>query len=329
MGQFWDGWVASESQDHDAIKVKRLYVDINDGNWYDAALFAQIMYWHGRNKETGKRRLQIERDGHFWLAKRYEDWWQECRVSAETAKKSITRMVKRGLLVKNVWLFNGKPTIHVRVNVEGFEVLANHCIAEHKELTPNFELNRSNVPDGKGTIDLMEKVQRTDSITETTTETTVEDIAPAVAVEPVLRVVEKPVQEKVKKARANPDVIPAAQMNPMKDSIVAAFGWNSERMTPQEWGMVQKTAKNLCEAGYAPTDVQAIYTYCKAQNWGSDFKPPALSGNAAAALKKRSPMNHAPPATSGSSAYEADEWSPTQFVRKPRKENANADEPAA
>lgn len=188
MGQFYDGWVASESQDHDAIKVKRLYVDINDGNWYDAALFSQIMYWHGRNKETGKRRLQIERDGHFWLAKRYEDWWTECRITAETAKKAITRMVQRGLLVKNVWLFDGKPTVHIRVNIDGFEVLANHCIAENKELASDFELNRSNVPNGKGTIDRMEKVQRTDSITETTTQTPTETTekkeipAPVVAV---------------------------------------------------------------------------------------------------------------------------------------------------
>lgn len=172
MGQFFDGWIASESQDHDAIKVKRLYVDINEGNWYDAALFSQIMYWHGNSRETGKRRLQIERDGFFWLAKRYDDWWRECRVTAETAKKAITRMVKRGLLIKKVWLFDGKPTVHIRVNIEGFELLANHCIAENKELAEEFELNRSNVPNGKGTIDQMEKVQRTDSITETTTQTT-------------------------------------------------------------------------------------------------------------------------------------------------------------
>lgn len=283
MGQFFDGWIASESQDHDAIKVKRLYVDINEGNWYDAALFSQIMYWHGRNKETGKRRLQIERNGFFWLAKRYEDWWRECRVSAETAKKSIARMVKRGLLVKNVWLFDGKPTVHVRVNIEGFELLANHCIAENKELAEDFELNRSNVPNGKGTIDQMETVQNTDSITETTTETTVEEIAPAVAVEPVLRIVEKnPVSAKPKKSK--PDTIPASIMNPMKDAIAAAFGWEWQRMTKIEIGQIQAAAKQLCSAERTPEDVAIIYRYCKAQDWGS-FTPLVLASKASEALK--------------------------------------------
>lgn len=168
MGQFFDGWVASESQDHDAIKVKRLYVDINEGNWYDAAVFSQIMYWHGRNKETGERRMTIFRDGEFWLAKRYEDWWVECRVNAETAKKAIARMVKRKLLIKKVWLFAGKPMVHLRIDIDAFEVLANHCLEEVKESS----LIRSNVPDGKGTIDQMDQVHRTDLYTETTTETT-------------------------------------------------------------------------------------------------------------------------------------------------------------
>lgn len=181
MGQFFDGWVASEAHDHDAIKVKRLYVDINEGNWYDAALFSQIMYWHGRNKETGERRMKVLRNGEYWIAKRYEDWWDECRVNAETAKKAIVRMVKRGLLVKQVWLFSGKPTVHLRINVEGFEVLANHSLAEKQE----FELNRSNVPDGKGTIDQMDQVRDTDLYTETTAETTAEVVEASATTPPV------------------------------------------------------------------------------------------------------------------------------------------------
>jgi hypothetical protein len=170
MGTFFDGWVASESQDHDAIKVKRLYVDINDGNWFDAAMFSQIMYWHGNNKETGKRRLQIFRDGQYWLAKRYEDWWTECRVNDATARKSIDRMCKRGLLVKEVWLFDGKPTVHLRVNIEGFEILANHCLSEAKESS----LICANVADGNVTLGHMHLIPEDVSITETTAENTTE-----------------------------------------------------------------------------------------------------------------------------------------------------------
>jgi hypothetical protein len=68
MTTFWEGWLSSESSDQDAIKLKRIYIEMNDGNAYDAILFSQIMYWHGVNRETGKPRMSIEREGHLWLA---------------------------------------------------------------------------------------------------------------------------------------------------------------------------------------------------------------------------------------------------------------------
>jgi hypothetical protein len=46
--------------------------------------------------------------------------------------------------------------------------------------------------------------------------------------------------------------IPAALMNPMKDAIVQAFGWDSAKLTRQEWGVIQNAAKALCEANYQP-----------------------------------------------------------------------------
>lgn len=44
------------------VAVPLLYIDLCDGNMYDAILFAQIMYWHGKSK-TGKPRLRVRRDG--------------------------------------------------------------------------------------------------------------------------------------------------------------------------------------------------------------------------------------------------------------------------
>lgn len=61
------------------------------------------------------------------------------------------------------------------------------------------------------------------------------------------------------------DTIPALQMNPMKDAIVAAVGWNPDNMTRSEWGIVMATAKELCTAGFDPERVMSYYAWCKAK----------------------------------------------------------------
>lgn len=70
---------------------------------------------------------------------------------------------------------------------------------------------------------------------------------------------------------------PATVMNPMKDAIAAAFGWDWKHITRANAGMIQRVAKDLCDAGVEPNEVQAIYNWCKAQGWPGTFTPMALS----------------------------------------------------
>jgi hypothetical protein len=119
--QFLEGWLASEQAALDVITVKRVYIDINDGNLHDGLLFSQIMYWHGNSKETGKPRMTITRDGELWLAKSYTDWWDECRINEHTARKSINRIAERKLIITNLWKFDGAPTVHLRIDWQEFE----------------------------------------------------------------------------------------------------------------------------------------------------------------------------------------------------------------
>lgn len=73
------------------------------------------------------------------------------------------------------------------------------------------------------------------------------------------------------------DTVPASRMNPMKDAIAAAFGWDWKHITRANAGMIQRVAKDLCDAGVEPNEVQAIYNWCKAQGWPGTFTPMALS----------------------------------------------------
>lgn len=91
--------------------------------------------------------------------------------------------------------------------------------------------------------------------------------------------------------------VPSAQMNPMKDAIATAFDWSWETMTKPEKGVIQATAKELCEAGYTPENVPSIYKHCKAQF--STFTPRALATHASEWRKTQQPQT--PPRTNGTS----------------------------
>lgn len=108
-------WLATEDASRDSIAVKRIYIDINDGYIQDAVLFSQILYWHGKTAETGETRLRVVKEGCLWLAKTYEDWWEECRLPASTAKACLDRLKNRGLVICKRFKFNGSPTVHIRV----------------------------------------------------------------------------------------------------------------------------------------------------------------------------------------------------------------------
>lgn len=121
MNDFIKGWLASEEAGRDIVTVRRAYVRMCNGNLYDSLILSQIMYWHGNSAETGQPRLRIERDGHLWLAKRYEDWQDECEINEHTARKGINRLKDTGLIETAVWDFSGKPTVHIRINWDAFE----------------------------------------------------------------------------------------------------------------------------------------------------------------------------------------------------------------
>lgn len=81
----------------------------------------------------------------------------------------------------------------------------------------------------------------------------------------------EPVQEK-------PVKTPAARMNPVKDAIALAFGWDWQTMTKAAAGQVQAAASQLCKAGYTAADVPGIYGFCQKQF--KTFGPMALATHA-------------------------------------------------
>lgn len=89
---------------------------------------------------------------------------------------------------------------------------------------------------------------------------------------------EKPIK-KLREKRAGKQPVPKEQIDPMKEAILNSFKWTWEGMTEDEMGMVYKSARQLCLAGYTPEDVKGIYAYCVGKGFDG-FGPTALTKHA-------------------------------------------------
>jgi hypothetical protein len=108
-----------EQSSRDTIDFKKSYVDLAD-DLVAGLLLSQIVYWHLPSKETGKTKLRVKKDGHLWIAKGREDWWEEIRITGKQFDRASNILAKKGLIEKKRFKFNSNPTVHVRLIWENF-----------------------------------------------------------------------------------------------------------------------------------------------------------------------------------------------------------------
>jgi hypothetical protein len=99
---------------NDAILLRRVYYDIA-GDLASGVILSQIIYWFTPAKD-GRPRLQVQRDGRYWLAKKASDWWKECRVKEHTARRCIKKLQKLGILELEIHKFGRTPQYFIFLN---------------------------------------------------------------------------------------------------------------------------------------------------------------------------------------------------------------------
>ena len=137
------------------------------------------------------------------MAKKREDWWDECRLTPKQFDRAAQVLEKLGLIILKTFRFNGSPTKHIRINFNRF-FQALDFVTQNLGTVFTGNRNKSGVvrnslkdknqlPQGvksklpkrekqnsaKGNIDLPQKVNSISTkgevpITETTAETTTE-----------------------------------------------------------------------------------------------------------------------------------------------------------
>jgi|GEM_PF-3248648 len=120
-----------EESDRDAFRVKKLYIDIAD-DLQAGILLGQILYWYLPNKETGRTKLRVEKEGEKWIAKQRDEWWEEIRLTARQFDRASSKLVKKGLIEKKNYKFAGKKTVHIRLLISNYVKLANEELAKRK-----------------------------------------------------------------------------------------------------------------------------------------------------------------------------------------------------
>ncbi len=158
-----------EASTRDVLDVKRVYIDLA-GDLAAGVALSEIVYWYLPNKK-GETRLRVEHEGHLWIAAPRSQWWERCRLSPEQADYALGKLVRKGLLEKRVFKFNGQPTVHLRLQVENFLAQLQALITA-PQLNPYLQIREQqgklgNFPIGTGNTSTREWESEPKPLTET------------------------------------------------------------------------------------------------------------------------------------------------------------------
>lgn len=97
---------------HRVVAYRPALVDLA-GDVVAGVFLSQVLYWMPRTT--------VHRDGRSWIVKAPRDWWEECRLTEDQARRATKALRDRGLIETRVWKWNGTPTTHLTLIEEALE----------------------------------------------------------------------------------------------------------------------------------------------------------------------------------------------------------------
>jgi hypothetical protein len=125
--------IIQEAADNRVVRFKLVYVDMAKGDVLAGLLLSQIMYWHSLSK-SGELRLKVYKDGHYWIAKEQDEWWEETRLTRRQAQRCIEVLASLNLIETRSFRFKGLKTSHIRIKWKEFATA--HKLAIKTSLNP-------------------------------------------------------------------------------------------------------------------------------------------------------------------------------------------------
>ena len=154
----------------DTIDLKKTYIDIAD-DLAGGVLLSQIIYYYLPDRNGKDSKLRVVKNDKLWIAKRREDWWNECRIKPKQVDRILKELKRKGLIETKVFKFAGTPTTHIRLIEETFMKKLNTLMRENESSSKG---NNLDIPE-MGTSTLLDeehpltKTTGKDNETQTTT----------------------------------------------------------------------------------------------------------------------------------------------------------------
>lgn len=128
MNELMQRFIIWEASSRDTIDFKRCYCEISE-DLVSGILLSQIIFWFLPNRKN-QLKLSIQKEGRYWLAKKRHEWKEECFITENQFDRACKILVSKGFILRRNFKFNGTPTPHISLLVEGLT----KALAElHKE----------------------------------------------------------------------------------------------------------------------------------------------------------------------------------------------------
>lgn len=116
--QYARAWASGFVEGRRGVFVPLALIDLCEGNFYDAILLAQIVYWCTPGA-SGETKLRRRHEGELWIAKRHHEWYDETRLKERSARECLKRLRAKGLIHYTLVGKGNDATPYLRVNWEG------------------------------------------------------------------------------------------------------------------------------------------------------------------------------------------------------------------
>jgi len=104
-------------KDSRTVAFKGIYVDLVNGNHKAALLLSQIIYWFLPDA-NGQPKLQVKRNGKYWLCKHRNGWWDDLRINEDQYDDLVRLLESLGFVERCRILFANKVTCGISLNVK-------------------------------------------------------------------------------------------------------------------------------------------------------------------------------------------------------------------
>jgi len=101
-----------EAASNDVFIVRRIYVDMCDGDLVAGIVLGRIVYWHLPDRTGERAKLRVFKNDTWWLVRERGDWWDECRIRQKQVDRALAILRDHGYITTAYMLFNGKRTTH-------------------------------------------------------------------------------------------------------------------------------------------------------------------------------------------------------------------------